>query len=121
MCIRDRGVELTRKIALDDHASESALRGLYHGGAAAFDPIELDPIAVRLGQQAPRNRHPALRHRQSAVFGGVGGEFVQGEAEILRRVRLEQHSWAFDGNLRFAAVEVGTELPVSYTHLTLPT
>jgi len=93
------GVELTRKIALDDHDSESAMCGLYHGGAAAFDPIELDPIAVRLGQQAPRNRHPALRHRQSTVFGGVGGEFVQGEAEILRCVRLEQHSWAFDENL----------------------
>ena len=35
---------------------------------------------------------------------------MQGEAEILRRVRLEQHGWAFDENLRFAAVEVGAEL-----------
>jgi len=26
---------------------------------------------------------------------------------FLRRVRLEQHGWAFDENLRFAAVEVG--------------
>ena len=43
------GVELTRKISLDDHDSESAVRGLYHGGAAAFDPIEFDPIAVSLG------------------------------------------------------------------------
>src|ERR1035437_10812202 len=51
----DQGVELTRKIALDDHDSESAMCGLYHGGAAAFDPIELAPTAVRPGEQAARN------------------------------------------------------------------
>src|SRR5207344_1178034 len=49
--------------------------------------------------ELPMNANAAAAARQRAVFLRVGGELMQGEAEILHGLRLQHHVFAVDDDL----------------------
>ena len=67
----------------DEGGAEAGAAGLVgNAGAAAFLPVELEDITV----DRPADLDRSLAARQRALFGGVGGEFMEDQRDRIDRM-----------------------------------
>src|SRR5690349_21593187 len=87
---RDVGFERGGEVSLERHAAEPALSPGFHRRTGLLPPIDNQDLAAWRLRPVPRHSHTTLFHRECAEAGGIAGEFVQREAEALRRFGLEE-------------------------------
>src|SRR5215468_4043777 len=71
----------------DDAVPEALARRRPDRGAVAFDPVEGNAAVV---ETVPCHPDAPLRRRQRAVLRRVGRELVQGEADVLHGIGVEE-------------------------------
>ena len=83
-------VELVGDAALDQGPRSRAARAAQPAGRRArSSPGSGEPRRSR--PASPRRSPPARRHRERAVFGGIGRQLVQHQAERQRHLRRQGH------------------------------
>ena len=102
-------IERARQIALDHHAAEAALAARLHARTVLLAPVERQPSPGSVAA-LPGDGQAAIGHRQRAETGGVGGELMQREPKILRRLRLERDRRTADRHLLVRVRDMDAEL-----------
>ena len=74
---RDFPMQFAGEVALKQAHAETSVSGWRHRRTAPLVPRQVQ----LLGRGAPANSYAAFRSGKGAMFGGVGGEFMQGETE----------------------------------------
>src|SRR5215210_6851494 len=103
----DRAVHLRAQETLKKLCAEPAMAGWRDYRAAAFDPPQINVLLLLLYLHRPCHRDRAADDGQRAVFGRIGGEFMQHHPECNRHLRRQTHLRAADPHPRTRAVVKG--------------
>lgn len=89
-----RCAELARQAVDNQPSAQPLALRLAYQRAVPFRPADAQPLARSV--DGGGDLHPAVAVRQSAMLGGVGGEFMQDERERLGGTRADHDGLAFD-------------------------
>ena len=95
--------------------AEAAPRRCLDGRSAAFPPAYLKRARPGFDDR-PVDRHDTVAVRQGSVFRGIGGKFVQRDADILGSLRANIEVRALQENARAEEVLVVAQLRVDEVH-----
>ena len=80
---------------LDDLSTEAAVCGLRHDWAAGFLPGHMEALPAATVREFPLHSNLAFRHRERAIFGGIGRQLVKSKTNVRAAAELSASDGPF--------------------------